>query len=108
MIDTQDSHTPGNGAPLPFPKADIVYRQLSDGAVLFSVSDELYIGLNNVAAYIWEALPPVNHTVEALCSQLAAQYPDVDHKVLRADVEEILAEFEEMGLVTRDRGATSQ
>src|SRR5690349_6265418 len=94
-----------NETPLPTAKRDVVYRALSDGAVLFSVSDEVYYGLNRVGACLWEALPPITNTVEALCAHLHAIYPDVQSDILRADVEEILADLVEFGLVTEDTAA---
>jgi hypothetical protein len=95
-----------NGTPLPVAKPDVVYRALPDGAVLFSIQDEVYYGLNTVGAFLWEALPPINSTVEDLCAHLQARYSDVDPAVLRSDVEEILAELKEFGLVTEDHSTS--
>src|SRR4051812_13728145 len=65
-----------NETPLPLASRDVVYRSLADGAVLFSIHDEVYYGLNSVGACLWEALPPVTFTVEAMCAHLRARYVD--------------------------------
>jgi hypothetical protein len=92
-----------NETPLPVAKSEVVYRALPDGAVLFSIHDEVYYGLNKVGACLWEALPPINTTVEGLCTYLNVRYPDADPAVLRSDVEEILTDLKEFGLVLQDQ-----
>ena len=81
---------------------DVVYRPVTDGAVLFNVQDEAYFGLNTSGAYIWEALPPVSYTMDELCARLGARYPDVDAATLRADVVELLEQLISYGLLERD------
>jgi hypothetical protein len=77
----------------------VIYKSLSDGAVLFAATDEVYFGLNAVGARVWELLPPVLSTVEELCGELARQYPEVDPEVIRADAEELLGDLAAHGLV---------
>lgn len=84
---------------LPAPHPDVIFRSLADGAVLFSTTEEVYFGLNEVGSRIWELLPPARETLDELCTELHAQYPDVDEATLRADVEELLGELQEFGLV---------
>jgi hypothetical protein len=98
---------PTDETPLPIAKSDVVYRALSEGAVLLSVHDEVYYGLNNVGVCLWEALPPVTRTFGAMCAHLKAHYPDVDPVVLRTDVEELLTELTDFGLVTANRATVS-
>jgi hypothetical protein len=88
---------------LPTAKRDVVYRAVAEGALLFSVRDEVYFALNASGAYIWEALPPVLRTVDELCSRLEARYPDVDPATLRADAVELLEELATYGLVERQK-----
>ena len=53
---------------LPVATAHVVYGPLSDGAVLFSTKDEVYFGLNQVGAQVWELLPPTTYTLSATFS----------------------------------------
>jgi len=78
---------------LPIANPNVIYRSLSDGAVLFSTEEEVYFGLNEVGARVWELLPPATHSLDELCTRLSAGYPDVDPAVIRADVTELVAEL---------------
>jgi hypothetical protein len=95
-------------SPLPVASRDIAYRSLRDGGVLFSIHDEVYYGLNTVGACLWEALPPVTATVEAMCTHLKVRYPDADPGALRRDVEELLDDLVRYGLVTDGKDQTLQ
>lgn len=84
---------------LPFANPKVIYKTLSDGAVLFSTEEEVYFGLNPVGAKVWELLPPVSSTLDDLCAKIAGQYPEVDPAVIRADVIELIAELTSHRLV---------
>lgn len=84
---------------LPTRNEAVIYRTLSEGAVLFSLTDEVYFGLNAVAAEVWEMLPPAHKSLDSLCSELAARHPDVPASALRADVIELLTALQEFGLL---------
>lgn len=84
---------------LPIQNPDVIYRTLAEGAVLFSTRDEVYFGLNEVGARVWELLPPARSTIGEVCAELARYYPDVDPHTIREDVMELLAELAEHGLV---------
>jgi hypothetical protein len=84
---------------LPVANPKVIYKALSDGAVLFSTEEEVYFGLNAVGARVWELLPPVTSTLDELCATIAAQYSDVDPSVIRADVTELIAELQSHRLV---------
>lgn len=86
---------------LPTPNPAVVFRALPDGGVLFLTTDEVYFGINPVGAFIWEQLPPVCATLEALCDAVCARFPDAPADQVRADVEELLATFAEAGLVAQ-------
>jgi len=83
---------------LPVAKPDVIYQSLSGGAVLFSTSDEVYFGLNEVAARIWEALP-ATATWDELYTAVQAHYPDADPQAIRADVRQLVAELVEHKLL---------
>lgn len=78
---------------LPVANPKVIFKALSDGAVLFSTEDEVYFGLNGVGARVWELLPPKVATLDELCVAIAAHYPDVEPSVIRGDVTELIAEL---------------
>ena len=84
---------------LPKPKSDLIFRTLADGGLIFSPEFEVYFSVNAVGARIWSLLPPATDTLEALVTILAQEHSDVAPDVIRADVEELLAEFATHGLV---------
>ncbi len=86
---------------LPRPEPTIIFQKLGDGAVLFSPSTEIYFGLNEVGARIWELLAPESTSVEDLCETLAREYPGVPADVIRGDVEDLLQDLLREQLVTK-------
>jgi hypothetical protein len=93
---------------LPVVNPAVVFRALSDGAVLFSTTDEVYFGLNSVGAKVWQLLPPATATLDQLCTALAAEYPEVAPDTIRSDVIELLEELTVHGLVLpRDTQASA-
>lgn len=84
---------------LPRPHPDVVFRTVSDGAVLLHVREEVYFGLNDVGSRIWQLLPPVTASLDELCVKLGQAYGDVAPEVLRADVVELLSQLEANQLV---------
>lgn len=86
---------------LPSPEPSVIFQKLGDGAVLFSPSTEIYFGLNEVGARIWELLPPASSSIGGLCAVLATEYPDVPAETLRTDVLELLEDLAREKLVSR-------
>jgi hypothetical protein len=86
--------------PLPQPSASVVFCEVEDGAVLLSTTTETYFGLNAVGARIWALLPPANASLENLCEALSREFPDADPAVLREDVNALLADLRQNGLVS--------
>jgi len=84
---------------LPQPHPGVLFKTVSDGAVLLHVEEEIYFGLNDVGARIWQMLPPTCADLDELCAQLSKVYAEVAPEVLRADVLELLAELEANQLV---------
>ena len=95
---------------LPVPATSAVFKRLPEGGVLFSTETEVYFGVGDVGARIWELLPPAVNTVDELVAILASQYHDVSSSQIRSDVVRFIAELHANGLVayaatpqTRDR-----
>lgn len=84
---------------LPRPASDVIFKPVSDGAVLLDTREEVYFGLNQVGAKIWELLPPRSRTWDELIGALQVTYPEVEESTLREDVVDLLRELEENGLV---------
>jgi hypothetical protein len=85
---------------LPTRNEAVIYRSLSEGGVLFSLTDEVYFGLNAVAAEVWEMLPPATHmSLDSLCGELAVRHPEVPPGELRADVIDLLDSLLSFGLL---------
>ncbi|HEX6533536.1 MAG TPA: PqqD family protein [Gemmatimonadaceae bacterium] len=93
---------------LPVANPKVIFKALSDGAVLFSTEDEVYFGLNAVGARVWELLPPASSTLDELCATIAAQYPDVDPQMILADVRELLGELAAHRLVLPPPGQSDE
>jgi len=76
-----------------------MFREVSEGAVLLQMEDEIYFGLNEVGARIWQLLPPVSDSLEELCASLTTVYPDVPLEQLSADVAELIEQLRENKLL---------
>ena len=86
---------------LPVANPVVIFRALAEGGVIFSTVDEVYYGLNEVGARVWALLPPQSSSLDELVAKVAAEYPEVDAAVIRADVTELLADLEQHGLLVR-------
>ena len=84
---------------LPIANPKVIFKSMPDGAVLFSTSDEVYFGLNEVGARVWELLPPATRTLDELCEAVQRHYPSVPIDTIRTDVIELLDQLSAQGLV---------
>ena len=84
---------------LPTTNEAVKDRERSEGAVLFSLTDEVYFGLNAVAAEVWELLPPAHTSLDSLCAELTARHPEISPGELRGDVIELLTSLQSFGLL---------
>ena len=80
-------------------KPDILFQQVDDEGVLLSLEDEVYFGMNEPAARIWQLLQAGPCTEATLVADLAVAYPDVARATIAADVAELLLELTGNGLV---------
>ena len=83
------------------PEPRVILQRFPDGAVLYTPSNETYLGLNETGVRIWELLPKDGIGFDALLDGVAAAYPDVPTEDLRADLIAWLDEVESYGLVRR-------
>lgn len=84
---------------LPIANPQVIFRRVGDGAVLLSLEDEVYYGLNAVGARVWEFLAESSRGVDELVDALQLEYREVDRDVIWADVNELLRDLTENGLV---------
>ena len=91
---------------LPVANPDVLFRAMADGAVLFSSRDEVYFGLNAVGARVWELLAP-SSTLDDVCDALQREYPDAAPELIRADVEELVAQLVANGLAHPPQSAAA-
>ena len=83
---------------LPSPHPAVIFKPVSEGAVLLHTSTEIYFGLNHVGAHIWQMLGETRD-LSQMVARLTESYPDVPTDQLQADVEELVEELSENGLV---------
>ena len=85
--------------PLPHPSPSAIFKELDEGGVLLSTTDEVYFAVNPVGARIWALLPPASRTFGELCTALEQQYPDAGAEQIRSDAQEFLEALIASGLV---------
>ena len=88
-------------ASLPGRSPSVIFKQLSDGGVLYCSESEVYFGLNEVGVAIWESLPPLLQTYDDLVTALVVRFPDVPAETIRADALEFVENLVENGLALR-------
>ena len=85
--------------PLPHPSPSAIFKELDEGGVLLSTTDEVYFGVNPVGAQIWALLPPLSSTFGELCTALEQKYPDAGAEQIRMDAQDFLNALIASGLV---------
>ena len=89
-------HEPGM---LPTPADSVIFRRLETGAVVYDSAAEVYYGLNDVGAAIWELLGDPDLSPDRLIARLASRYPDADETLLRADFDALIGSLVGYGLL---------
>jgi hypothetical protein len=83
----------------------VLFRLIDQEAVILNLDNGEYFGLNAVAVRVWESLAKgcsVSSTIETLLAEYEVETP-----VLRSDIEELLADLLEAGLIIkREEGAS--
>ena len=89
----------------PTPSDSVIFRRLETGAVLYDSAAEVYYGLNDVGALIWELLEHAAPQSDTFVDRLRATYPDADAAVLRADCDALVASLVGYGLLVERSAA---
>ena len=82
---------------------DVLFRMVSDEAILVNLNTEVYLGLNPVGARIWSALTDAP-SIDAAYQTLLGEY-EVEPARLRADLEELLGQLLGQKLIEVRAGA---
>lgn len=86
---------------LPQPSPSAIFRPLPEGGVLFSTDSEVYFGVNEVGARLWQMLPPVCHGFEEMCAKVSVVYPDAGLDLIRRDARQFVDELVANGLAVK-------
>ncbi|HEX8618057.1 MAG TPA: PqqD family protein [Thermoanaerobaculia bacterium] len=76
---------------------NVIFRKVGDELVLLDYGRGIYYGLDPIGARIWELLA-AGATTTAAVETLVDEY-EVTHEQLEADVERLISELMERGLV---------
>ena len=82
---------------------DVLFRMVSDEAILVNLNTEVYLGLNPVGARMWSALTDAP-SIDAAYRALLTEY-EVEPARLRADLEELLGQLLGQKLIEVQAGA---
>ena len=80
----------------------VIYRELAGEVVLLNLQSGVYYGLDQVGSRVWQLLMQ-SRGVDDVCAALLDEY-DVSAETLRADVERLVGELSDKGLVIVEAG----
>jgi hypothetical protein len=81
--------------------AHVLTRRLDDELVLLNLDNDFYFGLDEVGTRMWEVLA-LAPSIDVAIDQLVAEY-DTEPQRVRNDVEKLVAELVDNGLVELNR-----
>jgi hypothetical protein len=84
---------------------DVVFRDLAGEAVILNLATGTYFGLNEVGTRMWHLMAEHGST-KTVVETLLAEY-DVEKVQLRRDLDELIRQLADRGLVTIDAEETS-
>lgn len=76
---------------------DVISQEVSGETVLLDLASENYFGLDEVGTRIWQLIQE-NGDLEFIVKTLLDEY-DVAEDTLKADVEKLLTEISDLGLI---------
>ena len=79
---------------------DVLHQELGGETVLLNLANEIYFGLDEVGTRVWQVLDET-HSASDVVARLVEEY-EVSEDQLRLDVEKLISELVEAGLVTID------
>jgi hypothetical protein len=82
--------------------SDVVTRRLDEELIMLDLASENYFGLDEVGARMWEVVSAAPN-LQAAFDELLSEY-DVDAERLHLDLEELVSQLLERGLVQLQGG----
>jgi hypothetical protein len=79
---------------------DVLFRELDGESVLLNLANECYYGLDQVGTRMWQRLTTAD-CIESAVNLLLKEY-DVEPDMLRQDVQILVAQLAENGLIEVD------
>lgn len=79
---------------------DVVFRVLGDEAVILNLATGVYFGLDTVGTRMWQLMSEHGST-DPVVTALLGEY-EVDEGQLRGDLEKLIEQLKEKGLVSAD------
>lgn len=76
----------------------VLYQELEGEVVLLNMANQEYYGLNDVGARMWKCLLESDGNVDSAQALLSKTY-DIEPKVIRADLEKLVRELLQVGLL---------
>lgn len=77
---------------------EVLFQEIEGECVLLNLSNEQYFGLDEVGTRFWHLLSE-DEKIENALSNLQKEY-NVDEKVLRNDLSNLIKQMQEQGLVS--------
>jgi len=84
---------------------DVIFRDLSGEGVLLNLATGTYYGLDEVGTRIWHLIAE-HGSKDKVVEALLAEY-DISEERLRHDLDQLLRQLAEKGLVKSDAGETA-
>lgn len=78
----------------------VLFQEVSGELVLLHTGSETYFGLNEVGARVWESMGETT-TLAAIADRVGTEF-DVDRQTLERDLEKLLTELAQEGLITAE------
>lgn len=85
------------------PAPDVLHQELGGETVLLNLDNESYFGLDEIGTRVWQLLSETN-SATAVVDRLFDEY-EVGVEQLRLDVEKLITELLDAGLVSVARSA---
>jgi len=85
---------------------EVIYRVLGNEAVILNLATSRYFGLNSVGTRLWQLIAE-HGSEEKVIKAFQAEY-EVEEMQLRQDMDDLIQQLMQKGLVRNDTQETSQ
>jgi len=85
---------------------EVIFRVLGDEAVILNLATSRYFGLNSVGTRLWQLIAE-HESEEKVIEAFLAEY-EVEETQLRQDMDDLIQQLMQKGLVRNDTQETSQ